>query len=895
MNVFELYAKVSVNKSQAVNDIRAIETAGKQSSVSMGKNFQKLGDNVGKWIKRGAVVAAGAIAALGVTSVKNFAKMDTGMREVFTLMPGLSKKAKDQMTADVKEISRAIGVLPNETIPALYQAISAGVPPDNVFDFMEIAGKAAKAGVTDLETSVDALSTVVNAYGSDVISATEASDIMFTAVRLGITTFGELSRYLFQVTPVAAAVGVSFNQVAAAMAEITAKGVPTRVAATQLRQMLVELSRAGGETAEIFEELSGQTFQDFMDEGNDLSDVLELMQEYADANSISLMDMFSSVEGGMAALNLGGQNLDSFRVKLGEMDETALATEMAFQEMADGIQFRLDQLAAWWQTVQINIGEELQAGLADLLTWIEANQDRIEQGLVRMFQGLISSLKWILDNGHAVKTALLVMAAGLFAVYAITNPIQAGLALVVIGIGAVSFAATKTKDSLSELSGEMQTLEGATDKGESAVQEFADTLSIAEKAAREFKEEIAGIDSAFIQIDPLDMSTGFSRFFSSVLSGVKKVTTAMAEWGESSTSQFLTGWEMAASSIQGYADTIEWTIGSLRDGGVLLAEDWKGNSEEVLESWDGLITGIASGANKFLSSISAMVRGNRELKKSHEETNAAIIQTEVDKVAALEQTRDDNLEDLQADLATQTISQAEYATAVAKIHADYAQDVIDAGTARTDALNDETDAYEDAKETIWDILKEMGKNLLVAIREELMLQSGKHLVMAAAAALTIATAALAPGHLLAAGVLAAGATGLALAGFAKGGIATSPTYGVIGEAGVSEGVIPLTARNLAAIGRAIASASGMSREPLGTTGIPGLSGGSVQLSDTAYPQIGGVSGSGSGIVPSIGETHVQIVIENPVIREDSDIDKLVEGIESSFEQTRRGLGWAGAT
>jgi len=88
----------------------------------------------------------------------------------------------------------------------------------------------------------------------------------------------------------------------------------------------------------------------------------------------------------------------------------------------------------------------------------------------------------------------------------------------------------------------------------------------------------------------------------------------------------------------------------------------------------------------------------------------------------------------------------------------------------------------------------------------------------------------------------------------------------------------------------------MSSEPLGATGIPGLSGGmSVQLNDTAYPQIGGVSGSGGDVVQGMGETNVQIIIENPTIRDDSDIDKLVEGIGASFEQTRRGLGWVGAT
>ena len=92
-------------------------------------------------------------------------------------------------------------MIPGEVLPALYQAISAGVPSDNVFDFLETANKAAVGGITDLSTSVDGITSVVNAYGSDVISAAEASDLMFTAVKEGKTDFGQLSDSLFQVIP----------------------------------------------------------------------------------------------------------------------------------------------------------------------------------------------------------------------------------------------------------------------------------------------------------------------------------------------------------------------------------------------------------------------------------------------------------------------------------------------------------------------------------------------------------------------------------------------------------------------------------------------------------------------------------------------------------------------
>ena len=55
------------------------------------------------------------------------------MNEVFTLVPQASAEARDKMIADVKAFSSEMGILPEKAVPALYQAISAGVPQDNVF------------------------------------------------------------------------------------------------------------------------------------------------------------------------------------------------------------------------------------------------------------------------------------------------------------------------------------------------------------------------------------------------------------------------------------------------------------------------------------------------------------------------------------------------------------------------------------------------------------------------------------------------------------------------------------------------------------------------------------------------------------------------------------------
>ena len=215
----------------------------KESKKDVESLTDKITKNLGN-IAAGAAVAAGAaIVKFAQDSMAAFSQFDKGIREVFTLMPGMTSEAMDKMSQDVLNFSVATGQSATDSVAALYQALSAGVPADNVFEFLETANAAALGGVTTLETAVDGITSVVNAYGKEVIDAGTASDVMFQAVKLGKTNFEQLSTSLFNVVPTAASLGVSFEDVAANLAALTAQGTPTSVATTQLRQAFIEASK----------------------------------------------------------------------------------------------------------------------------------------------------------------------------------------------------------------------------------------------------------------------------------------------------------------------------------------------------------------------------------------------------------------------------------------------------------------------------------------------------------------------------------------------------------------------------------------------------------------------------------------------------------------------------
>lgn len=372
--------------------INARDNASKVFGAVAG-NLQSMG-NVALGVATTAIAGATAgMVGLGVQATDTFGKFETSMNEVFTLLPGISRDAMSQMEGQVLGFNKEFGRLSGETVPALYQALSAGVPPNNVFEFLETANQAARGGVTDLTTAVDGISSVINAYGDETISATQASDLMFTAVRLGKTNFEQLSSSLYNVVPQAASLGVAFEDVTAAIATVTAQGVPTSVATTQMRQAFVELGDAGSQVSKIFADAAGMSFKDFIASGHSTADAMAILETAADEAGVGVNELFGSVEAGAAALALTGANMESFIANTEEMKNSTGATKTAFNQMNQGITLAFERLKSNWESTLIALGSLVAPLVSPIIDTIS--------GIVGKIGDAFSSVAFIFDRSNS--------------------------------------------------------------------------------------------------------------------------------------------------------------------------------------------------------------------------------------------------------------------------------------------------------------------------------------------------------------------------------------------------------------------------------------------------------------------------------------------------------------
>lgn len=334
------------------------------------KRVSKVSTNAGTLTKAlGAAGVAGAFATataaavqFGQASLQSFQEFETGFNEVATLLPDFSDQALSQLREDTLAFSQELGRVPQEVLPALYQALSAGVPPDNVFAFLEQANATAIAGVSDLATSVDVLTGISNAtasLGENALTTAQASDILFSTINDGKTTLPEISAEISDLTKAGVALNIPFQDSAAAFATLTTVIGNSAESATQYKSLIDELSKSNSLANQTFQELTGTGVRQFIQAGGTLEEILSTLQQEANDSNVAISEFFGSSEAGGAALILAGGSAETFAENLDAARNATGATQTAVENFSDSLAESERQANAATEALRIQVGEAL--------------------------------------------------------------------------------------------------------------------------------------------------------------------------------------------------------------------------------------------------------------------------------------------------------------------------------------------------------------------------------------------------------------------------------------------------------------------------------------------------------------------------------------------------------
>lgn len=335
----------------------------------------------------GEITSFDVFGGIGISAATAFAKaakssydFEKEFRKNMLEVATISTQVTDDMTGfmnQVMSITQEIPIKAPEAAKALYSIVSAGHDGADGMKILEVSAKAAVGGLTETETAADAITTILNAYKMSAEEAGTVSDQLFTTVRLGKTTFGELGASIAQVAPIAAAYGISIDQVLGAVASLTKQGTPTAQAMTQIRAAIQGTAGELGDAA-----FQGRTFQE----------ALQLIYEKAGGSASKMKEMLGTDEGLAATLALTGKNAKAAANDLGELQGSLGATEAAFEKMADAADNQLTLLANNVQAYLRPMGERILKEVSDIAkAFNEAFENNDIEGTISMVEALVKN------------------------------------------------------------------------------------------------------------------------------------------------------------------------------------------------------------------------------------------------------------------------------------------------------------------------------------------------------------------------------------------------------------------------------------------------------------------------------------------------------------------------
>jgi TP901 family phage tail tape measure protein len=394
------------------------------------------------------------LAIAGGAAIKMGADFDKNLTKIKALVGATEKDLQDFSSAS-KRMAKETGLSSKQTSEAMFFIASAGLEGAEAIAVLEAASKASAAGLGDVAQVADLATSALNAYGSETLSAEAATDVLTAAVREGKLNSEELAGAMGQVLPVASNMGVSFNEVGAAMAAMSRTGTNAAQGATQLNSILSGLLKPTKQAEDALNLMglsSAGLKQQIKDEG--LLSVLETLKTEFDKNSDAAAQVFPNIRALRGVLDLTGKSAETTKEIFNELNNAQGATKKAFEDTADSASFRLTKSLNGVKESFASVGavllesllpiiEKIAGGIENLFTKF-TNLDGTTQKIIIGFGLFVTAIGPVLLAVGTLTSVIGTMAGGFATLKIALIAVKGGFAKLTVVMMANPFVAIAT-------------------------------------------------------------------------------------------------------------------------------------------------------------------------------------------------------------------------------------------------------------------------------------------------------------------------------------------------------------------------------------------------------------------------------------------------------------------
>lgn len=383
-----------------------------------------------------AVQGARRMAAFGVGTTLAFAgmglaaaKFETNMKNVQTILDtGISGHALTNLNKQILEMSTQFPQTANQIAEGLYNIVSSGFSSAaDATKVLTAATMAASAGLTTVEASGMAITSVLNAYGLSADHAMDVSDALFQTVNLGVVTFEELTGTIGDVVGTASAASVGFDEMGSAIATMTLSGISANEAGTSLNRLIQSIIDPSEELSSAFRTMGYESGATALKQDG-LREVIEKLRIASNGNIESLLRWFPEIRaarGALALMSAEGTNYARVAAGIENAQGRAGATMRAFNIQAQSTSAAWQRFQNTLQAAAISIGQYFLAPAKVLIDVLGT--------LVGVVDNLPAPLRAVIGYGGLL-TSVFMALGGIFLAFRLRT-LVANIALQQLGNG----------------------------------------------------------------------------------------------------------------------------------------------------------------------------------------------------------------------------------------------------------------------------------------------------------------------------------------------------------------------------------------------------------------------------------------------------------------------------
>lgn len=367
----------AVSGAQQVNrslkDIQEQARRAVQATESMESSFKSL--------KNAASGLNGILAAMGLTAsftqmigtIATFEKTMSGIKAVTKA----SAEEMDRMNKAARELGATTAFSATQAAEGMTFLGQAGFTTSQIIESMEPVLNLAAAGTMDLGKASEIAAGIMGGFRLQASDMANIADVLAAAAASGAVDLADLGNSMKYVGPVAASLGISLQDTAAAMVVLSNSGVKGEQAGTALRGVLSSLLDPSKQAEKDIKAL-GLSFDDISPKTNSFMQIVEKLR-VAGLDTAYAYKLFG--EEGSTAMSILTGNSAALAKTARDMGNVAGEAKRMADVMNDNLKGDWDNLTGAIEELTLQIGE---AGLLDALRAVT----QTATGVVRVFAGM---------------------------------------------------------------------------------------------------------------------------------------------------------------------------------------------------------------------------------------------------------------------------------------------------------------------------------------------------------------------------------------------------------------------------------------------------------------------------------------------------------------------------